>query len=203
MLRSPLAYVAGGKVAEDFWKADALQLIGVAAVGLAVPILFPALRPQFAALLKAGVKLALEAEFDADEALADALVSTAVNALLRVSPQDSEKDLCRKSEATVDRFLAAAHSSAARRGWDQQDVAHRYHRRLAKLDHAISRAHHQARAPQRAALEHASKLLQNHHVVADSRPVDVARGSRDHSAAKHDRTNSRSKRAGNTRLKAP
>ena len=42
------------------------------------------LRPQFVALLKAGAKLALEAEFDADEALADRLVETAVNALLRV-----------------------------------------------------------------------------------------------------------------------
>jgi hypothetical protein len=189
-------------VAEDFLKADALQLIGVGAVGLAVPILFPALRPQFAALLKASVKLAVEAEFDADEALADALVSAAVDALLRVSPQDSENDLCRKSEATVDRFLAAAHSSAARRGWDQQDVAHRYHRRLGKLDHAISRAHPQAQAPQRAALEHASKLLRQHHVVTDRRPVDAARGGPDHSGAKHDRPNGRSKPAGNTHLKA-
>ena len=191
-------------MAEDFWKADALQLIGVGVVGLAVPIFFPALRPQFAALLKAGAKLALEAEFDADEALADALVDTAVNALLRVSPQDSEKDLSRKSEATVDRFLAAAHTSAARRGWDQQDVSHRYHKRLAKLDHAISRAHRQARAPQRAALEHASKLLRKHHVVPDRRSVDAPRGNPANSGALHDHTNGRSKPAtnGNTHLKA-
>jgi len=159
-------------VAEDFWNADPLQLIGVGVVGLAVPIFFPALRPQLAALLKAGAKLALEAEFDADEALADALANTAVNALLQVSPQESEKDLSRKSEATVDRFLAAARATAARRGWDPQDVAHRYHRRLAKLDHAISRAHPRARPPQRAALEHASKLLRRHHVVPDCRPPD-------------------------------
>jgi hypothetical protein len=138
--------------------------------------------------LKAGAKLALEAEFDADEALADALVATAVNALLRVSPQDSEKDLCRKSDATVDRFLAAARTSAARRGWDQQDVAHRYHKRLAKLDHAISRAHRRARAPQRTALEHASKMLRKHHVVPDRRAVDAPRGNPDHSGAQYDHT---------------
>ena len=65
-------------MAEDFWNADPLQLIGVGVVGLAVPIFFPALRPQLAALLKAGAKLALEAEFDADEALADAEIASEI-----------------------------------------------------------------------------------------------------------------------------
>src|SRR5260370_32810874 len=92
-----------GVVAEDFLKADPLKLIGVGVLGLAVPIFFPALRPQLAALLKAGAKLALEAEFDADDALADGLVDTAVNALLHVSAQVSEPDLCHRSEATVNR----------------------------------------------------------------------------------------------------
>src|SRR5579883_2102629 len=110
-------------VSEQFLKADPLQLIGLGLIGLAVPIFFPALRPPLAALLKAGAKLALEAEFDADDALADGLANTAINALLRVSPRDSEKDLYDRSEAAVNRFLAAASASAARRGWDQQDVA--------------------------------------------------------------------------------
>jgi len=170
-------------VAEDFLKADPLKFIGVGVLGLAVPIFFPALRPQLAALLKAGAKLALEAEFDADDALADGLVDTAVNALLRVSAQASEQDLCHRSEATVNRFVAAARASAARRGWDQQDVAHRYHKRLAKLDHAISRAHPGARPPQRTALEHASKLLKKHH---------APRGNLTPSAAKLDHGNGRS-----------
>jgi hypothetical protein len=69
-----------GMVAEDFLKADPLMLIGVGVLGLAVPMFFPALRPQLAAVLKAGARLALEAEFDADDALADGLVDTAVNA---------------------------------------------------------------------------------------------------------------------------
>jgi hypothetical protein len=179
-------------VAEDFLKADPLKFIGVGVLGLAVPIFFPALRPQLAALLKAGAKLALEAEFDADDALADGLVDTAVNALLRVSAQDSEQDLCDRSEAAVNRFLAAARASAARRGWDQQDVAHRYHKRLAKLDHAISRAHPRARPPQRAALEHASKLLKRHHAVSEPRLVDAQRGNLTPSGAKRDLANGRS-----------
>jgi hypothetical protein len=164
-------------VAEDFLKADPLKLIGVGVLGLAVPIFFPALRPQLAALLKAGAKLALEAEFDADDALADGLVDTAVNALMRASAQDSEQDVRDRSEATVNRFLGAARASAARRGWDQQDVAHRYHKRLAKLDHAISRAHPEARPKQRTALEHASRLLKRHHAVSERRPVDTHRGN--------------------------
>src|SRR5262245_12401757 len=129
-----VSYTIEGKwpVSEDFLKAHPLQLIGVGVLGLAVPIFFPSLRPQLAALLKAGAKLALEAEFDADDALADRLVDTAVNALLHVSARDSEQDLRDRSDATVNRFVAAAHASAARRGWDQQDVAHRYHKRLTK-----------------------------------------------------------------------
>ena len=179
-------------MAEDSWKANALQLFGVGVVGLAVPIFFPALRPQLAALLKAGAKLALEAEFDADDALADGLVDTAVNALLHVSAQASEQELCDRSEAAVNRFLAAARASAARRGWDQQDVAHRYHKRLAKLDHAISRAHPGARPRQRTALEHASKLLKKHHAVSERHLVDAARGNFTPSRAKLDHANGRS-----------
>ncbi len=163
-------------MSEDFLKADPLQLIGVGLLGLALPIVFPALRPQFAALLKAGAKLALEAEFDADDALADRLVSTAVNALLHVSPRDSEKDLRDRSEATVNRFVAAASAGAARRGWDRQDAAHRYHKRLVKLDHAISRAYPRARARQRTALDHASKLLRKHHDMSERRLADAPRG---------------------------
>jgi hypothetical protein len=179
-------------VAEDFFKADSLKLIGAGVLGLAVPIFFPALRPQLAALLKAGAKLALEAEFDADDALADGLVDTAVNALMRVSAHDSEQDLCDRSAATVNRFLTAARASAARRGWDQQDVAHRYHKRLVKLDHAISRAHPGARPRQRTALEHASKLLKQHHAVSERRLVDARRGSITPSRAKPDQASGRS-----------
>ncbi len=173
-------------MSEEFLKADPLQLIGLGLIGLAVPIFFPALRPPLAALLKAGAKLALEAEFDADDALADGLANTAINALLRVSPRDSEKDLYDRSEAAVNRFLAAASASAARRGWDQQDVAHRYRKRLAKLDHAISRVHPRARPRQRAALEHASKLLGKHHAMSERRVADAPRGSPVHSGTAPD-----------------
>lgn len=151
---------------------------------LAVPIFFPALRPPFASLLKAGAKLAIEAEFEADDALADRLVDTAVSALLHVKSQDSEKDLRRRSEATVDRFLTVARASARRRGWNEQDVTHRYRKRITKLDHAISRAHRRARPPQRTALEHASELLTTHHVVS-GRP-DASRGNEAGSGAKLD-----------------
>jgi hypothetical protein len=172
-------------LSEDFLKADPLQLIGVGLIGVAAPIFLPALGPQFVALLKAGAKLALEAEFDADDALADRLVETAVNALLQVSPQDSEKDLCDRSEATVNRFVAASRDSATRGGWDQQDVTHRYDKRLVKFDHAISRAHPRARAAQRTALDHASKLLRKHHVISERR-AQALRGDPVHPGAKPD-----------------
>jgi len=177
-------------VSEDFLKAGPLQLIGVGVLGLAVPLVFPGLRPQFAALLKAGAKLALEAEFDADDALADRLVDVAVKALLNVSAQDSEKDICHRSEASVNRFVAAASASAARRGWDQRDVAQRYHKRLVKLDHAISRTHPRTRVPQRRALEHASKLLRKHHVVAERRLAEAPWAKLANAGAKPDQAQS-------------
>jgi hypothetical protein len=178
-------------LSEDFWKADPFQLIGVGLIGVAAPILFPTLRPQFVALLKAGAKLALEAEFDADDALADRLVESAVNALLQVSLQDTEKDLCDRSEATVNRFLAASSDSATRRGWDQQDVAHRYDKHLVKFDHAISRAHPRARAAQRTALAHASKFLRKHHVGSERRVAEAPRGNPVHSGANPDHPSER------------
>ena len=181
---------------EDFFKADPLHLIGVGVLGLAVPVFFPALRPPFAALLKAGAKLALEAEFDADDVLADGLADIAVNSLLHVTPQESELDLRHRSEATLNRFLAVARTSAARRGWDAQDVAQRYCKRLTKLDRAISRAHRGARAPQRTALEHASKLLRRHHVVPENLHVDASRGNRTDPGAKPDHTSGRSRSPG-------
>ncbi|SRR5579871_684572 len=147
---------------DDFLKAIPFRLIGLGMLGIALPIVFPALRPQFAALLKAGAKLALEAEFEADDALADRLADTAVNALLRVTLGGSEKELDHKAETAVNRFLANARSDAHRRGRDQRDVSRRYRKRIAKFDHAVSRAHHRARASQRRALEHASKVLSKH-----------------------------------------
>jgi hypothetical protein len=178
-------------LSEDFWKADPLQLIGVGLIGVAAPIFFPALRAQFAALLKAGARLAVEAEFDADDALADRLVETALSALLQVSPQDSEKDLCERSETTVNRFLAASRDSATRRGGDQHDVARRYDKRLVKFDHAILPAHPRARPAQRTALDHALKLLRKHHVVSQRRVADAPRENVVHSRAKPDHPSER------------
>jgi hypothetical protein len=148
------------------------------------------------ALLKAGAKLALEAEVDADDALADRLVETTVKALLQVSPQASEQDLCARSEATVKRFLTASSDSASRRGWDQQDVAHRYDKRLAKFDHAISRAHPGALAAQRTALDHASKLLRKHHAVSERHVAAAPRGNPLHAGAKSDHPSERMQSAG-------
>jgi hypothetical protein len=164
-------------LSENFWKADPLRLIGVGLIGVAAPIFLPALRQQFVALFKAGAKLALEAESDADDALADRLVESAVNALLQVSPQSSEKHLRDQSAATVNRFLAASNDSATRRGWDRHDVARRYDKRLVKFDHAVSRARPRARPRQQTALDHASQLLRKHHVGLERRVAEAPRAN--------------------------
>jgi hypothetical protein len=148
---------------EDVLKAGPLSLVGLGIVGLALPVIVPGLRPQFAGVLKTAAKLFLEAEFEADNALMDRLVDTAVDSLLAIPAHAPEADRERKVDKVMSRFVSATRAGAHRRGWDEHDAAARYHRSLAKLDHAISRAQSRARASQHPILEHASRSLRQHH----------------------------------------
>ena len=156
---------------DDVLKAGPLGLIGLGVFGIALPLLVPSLRPPFAAALKAGAKLFLEAELDADNALADRLVDAAVDSLLMVSEQPPGPERARKTDQAVDHFVTRARRSAHRRGFDEQDARRRYHRRLTKLDHALTRVHRDAQPSQRRVLEHASNLVKQHNEAAKRTPV--------------------------------
>jgi hypothetical protein len=149
---------------DDVLKGGPLPLLGFGIVALAVPYFVPALRPQFAAILKSGVRLFVEAELGADDAIVERYVDAAIDALLQTTGQGTEEERKEKAEAHVSRFVARAQAGARRRGWDEQDIERRYRRRLAKLEHALERAqvHHQARPRQHAALVHASGTLAQH-----------------------------------------
>ena len=147
---------------DDVLKAGPVPLLGLGIVALIVPYFVPALRPQFAAVLKSGAKLFLEAELGADDAIVDRYVGAAIDALFQVTAHGTEEERKEKAEAQVDRFVSRAHAGAHRRGWDEQDVERRYRRRLAKLEHALERARHRAKPGQHAALVHASDTLTRH-----------------------------------------
>jgi hypothetical protein len=146
----------------DLLKTDSVPLVGLGILGLALPFLFPALRPQFAMLAKSSAKLFLEAEIGADSALTDRLVDAAVDALVGASSHGSDEHRKEHAEREIDRFVAAASAAAERRGWDEQDTKRRYHRHLAKLDSALSHARHRAHPSQRTALDHAHDMLTRH-----------------------------------------
>jgi hypothetical protein len=144
---------------DDVLKAGSVPLLGLGVAALALPYFFPALRPQFAAVLKSGAKLFMEAELGADDAIADRFVNAAVDALFQATAHGTEEERKEKAEHQINRFVSRAHARARQRGWDEQDAERRYHRRLHKLDHALERARHRADPPQRAALTYASESL--------------------------------------------
>jgi len=146
----------------DILKADSVPLLGLGVLGLALPLLFPALRPQFASFVKSGAKLFLEAELGAEGALADRLVDAAVDALAGASSHGSDDHRKERTEHEIDRFVSAACAAAQRRGWDEEDAERRYRRHVAKLDSALSQARYRAHPSQRAALDHAHEKLAHH-----------------------------------------
>jgi len=149
---------------DDMLKVSPVWLVGLGLV--AVPFFVPALRPQFAAVLKSGAKLFLEAELGADEVLTDRLVDAAVDALVQTPPHGTEEQRRENAESKVNRFVSAARAGAQRRGWDELDVERRYQRHLAKLEHALSRAGQRIHTSQRAPLAHASESLARHRAKA-------------------------------------
>ena len=155
----------------DLFKLESIPLAGLGIVALAVPFFVPALRPQFAGALKSGLKLFLEAELGADNALADRLVDASVDCLLKVTSDGTEEHRKEKADREVKRFISKARASAHRRSWDEADAEARYHRHLAKWDAALSRARHRAHSSQHAALAHASDSLAKHR--AGPKPVST------------------------------
>lgn len=147
---------------DEILKADAVPLVSISILGLALPYLLPGLRPRFAGIAKAGAKLFLEAELGADNELTDRLVDATIDALVGASSQGSEAHRTEKTQKEIDRFVSASQAAAHRRGWDAGDAEARYHRHLSKLDAAVSRTMHGAHPSQRAALVHAHQLLARH-----------------------------------------
>src|ERR1700730_3720943 len=81
----PCGYGEVMAILDDVLKGGSFPLVGLGIVALAVPHFIPALRPQFAAVLKSGAKLFLEAELGADDAIVDRYVGAAIDALFQAT----------------------------------------------------------------------------------------------------------------------
>lgn len=124
-------------IIEDLLKGNPAAAAGVALAAVAAPLVIPSLRPQWAAFVKAGAKLFVEAEFGAEGEIIDKLVDAAVDNLSTAlaNPDESKREAA--AQAVVRDFEACAHARSQRKGWDKADTAARYRRHMFKLRDAV------------------------------------------------------------------
>lgn len=96
----------------EIGEAGPLPLIGVGVLTLALPYFVPSLRPELGGILKASVKLFLEAELGADNQLTDQLVDKSVDALLRSMPEITGEERHSHTERELERFFSRARAAA-------------------------------------------------------------------------------------------
>jgi hypothetical protein len=146
----------------DVWKSGPLTVLGIGAFVLAVPAIFPALRPQWAKAVKAGVTFFLEAEFESDNAIVDQLVDAAIDSLLAATASGTETERKQAAERELHRFRHKARRRASRKAWDDADRDARYARYMEKLDLRMHRARKRRNGAHGAALDHAKATLAKH-----------------------------------------
>ncbi len=121
---------------EDVLKNHPVELLGVGAL-LAAPLASPSIRPQWTAAAKEIVKLFLEAEFDAQGDLIDALAETTVEQLvaLLAAPPAARG---RKAARIASHFKRKARGRANRWGRSDGERAERYRDHIAALKRRLS-----------------------------------------------------------------
>jgi hypothetical protein len=126
-------------IGEDILKAAPGQALAVGLAILAIPVLFPMLRPRWAAAVKAGAKLFLEAEVGAEDEIIGGLAESAIVELAdAVASLPKEGD--RSTGAIVRAYTSKARERARRLGWSERDREARYRRHIDRLRRAA--AHH-------------------------------------------------------------
>jgi hypothetical protein len=122
---------------EDVVKNNLPIVLGLG-LTFAVPVVFPSLRPQWAAAIKTGLKIYLEAGAEVESDLVDSLAEAAVDQLAAAiaRPADDHES---KVAKVVSTYKAKARSRAERWGRSEEGRRKRYDRHIAKLRHEISR----------------------------------------------------------------
>lgn len=126
-------------ISDRLFKAGAAPALAVGLAVLAIPILFPRWRPQWAAALKAGAKVFLEAEEGAEGEIIDALAERAIDELADAVANVAPVERDRAAGAVVRAYKARARERAERLGWSDRDRAHRYQRHVDRLHRAAAR----------------------------------------------------------------
>jgi hypothetical protein len=130
---------------EDAVRSRPLTALGLAVAGLAVPVVFPALRRPLARGVKAAVKLYVEAEAGAEADIIDQLAEAALDDLVKAVAHPEPETRRAAARAALRRFTTRAHRRSRRRGRDDADRERRYARHIGALAKRI--AHRRDAAP--------------------------------------------------------
>ncbi|MGH1574237.1 hypothetical protein ACRAWG_30845 [Methylobacterium sp. P31] len=144
---------------DDLLKGNPITAIGIGAAVVAVPVLFPSLRPQWAAAVKGGTKLFLEAEGGAEGDIIDGLAEKAIDQLVDAIAHHEPEQRREAAAAVISGYKRQARARADRHGYDEKDRAARFHRHMARLRHKVARRHARASDDKKASWDRIATMI--------------------------------------------
>jgi hypothetical protein len=141
---------------DDAFPPNVVTFVALGAAALILPRFVPALAAPMRGVLKTGVSLFLESEFEAEGGLIDGLVGETIDALLGDAATVKEPaERRRKARQALHRFEHRARARAKHWGRDDAGRARRYKRHVAHLKRALAEAERNRPPEQRAVLAEA------------------------------------------------
>jgi hypothetical protein len=145
---------------EDVLKGNLAAAAAIGATALVLPKVLPHLSPPVRGIVKSGVSLFLDSEFDAENSIIGRLAENALKDALKKSAGPGPSHERRKAaHGVIESFKRTAHARAQRYGHDEKNRKARYSRHLAALRHSIDREQSRRGGADRAALHDFSALL--------------------------------------------
>ena len=144
---------------DDLLKGNPVAALGLGAAALAVPILFPSVRPQWAAAVKGGAKIFLEAEGGAEGDIIDNLAEKAIDQLADAMSRDTPEERKQASATVIANYKRRARTRADRFGRNGKDRDARFERHMARLRRKISHRHAKASRNEGAHWAHVEGLI--------------------------------------------
>lgn len=144
---------------DDIVKGNPVTAIGIGAAVIAVPVLFPSLRPQWAVAMKGAAKLFLDAEDGAEGDIIDSLARKAVDQLVDAIAHHEPERRHATAAAVIANYRHRAQARADRFGYGEKDRAARFDRHMARLRHKVLRRHSRASDEEKARWGHVADMI--------------------------------------------
>lgn len=157
----------------EIGEAGPLAAVGVGVAAVVVPAFVPSLREPAAQVLKSSIRLFLDAELGADNALTDRLVDTSMDRLMK-TVSDHRANRRERGGHALDRFFHRARAASNRRGFSREDADRRFRKHLSKMQNALQSKHRKASPREQEILEHLLRQLGGERSRA-SQAVDLDR----------------------------